>query len=152
MLGYFRVWAGQGAAQVFSSKVLQPGLTLLWSGEALWLGPLRPTRDGTQERGRWLHSGKLHFSSGYRFCKSGTLRKAPKEDFLQAVLNWLSAKNSNTSNSQHGLRSHLARQGTVQYLWKSYQAKIRQFQLWKNAQLRIFLSFGLQHHLLCART
>ena len=37
MLGYFRVWAGQGAGQVFSSKVLLPGLTLLWSGEALWL-------------------------------------------------------------------------------------------------------------------
>ena len=95
-------------------------------------GPLRPTRDGTQTEPRREEGGYIQGSSTSPVATDSanmerTLRRAPEEDFLQAVLTWLSANNPNTSNSQHGLRSHLARQGTVQYWWKSYQAKIRQF-------------------------
>lgn len=77
---HFRVWAGQGAGWVFFKGL--PAQPHLYSGGAWPLKALDSSRASTThaemeprrnlERGRWLHSGKLHFSCGYRFCKHGT--------------------------------------------------------------------------------
>lgn len=80
MLGYFRVWAGQGAGWVFSSKVFQPGLTLLWSGpgplKALWL--LQGLYDPREMEPRR--------NPGER--KVATFREAPLLLWLQILQTW----------------------------------------------------------------
>ena len=82
MLGYFRVWAEQGAGLVFSSKALQPGLTLLGSGP----GPWRPF---DSSRASMTHK---RWNPGER--KAATFRETPLLQWLQTLHMWNSQESS----------------------------------------------------------
>lgn len=126
MLGYFRVWAGQGAGWVFSSRSSSPASP--YSGvdldpwKALWLlqGLYDPLRDGTQTEPRREEGGYIQGSSTSPVATNSanmerTLRRAPRKIFYK--LFWLDCQliiqTLAILNTVWG--SHLAGQGTVQY-------------------------------------